>query len=199
MDITLAKRHLKKDSRLKPLLARYTVEARGLSQDLFRDLLESILGQQLSVKAADTIINRFLNLFPDPKNIRPEDILGKDDEALRSVGISRQKISYLRSLSEFIVSEKIILDALRDLPDQQVVSHLTMVKGIGRWTAEMMLIFSLGREDVFSVGDLGLRTAVSRIYGVDREDKTKIEKISRTWSPYRSLASLYLWRSLDNK
>ncbi len=199
MNIAAAKRHLQKDPRMKPLLQRYSIEARGPSQDLFRDLLESIIGQQLSVKAADTIIHRFVNLFPDTKNIRPEDILGRDDDTLRSVGISRQKISYLQSLSKFVVSEKIVLDALRDLPDEQVISNLTMVKGIGRWTAEMVLIFSLGREDVFSVGDLGLRTAVSRIYGVDREDKIEIEKISQTWSPYRSLASLYLWQSLDNK
>ncbi|KKT41735.1 MAG: HhH-GPD family protein [Candidatus Collierbacteria bacterium GW2011_GWB2_44_22] len=198
MDITAGRKHLKKDPRMKPLLKRYSVEARGVSEDLFRDLLESIIGQQLSVKAAGTIINRFMGLFPDQKNIKPEDILARDEESLRSVGLSRQKISYLRSLSEFVVSEKIILATLPDLPDEQVISHLTLVKGIGRWTAEMILIFSLGREDVFSVGDLGLRTAVSRIYGVDREDKLKIEKISQTWSPYRSLASLYLWRSLDN-
>lgn len=199
MDITLAKKHLQKDPQLKPLLERYTIEARGISADLFRDLLESIIGQQLSVKAADTIIQRFINLFADAKNIRPEDVLGQDDVTLRSVGLSRQKISYLRSLSEFIVSEKIILNALKDQPDELVITSLTAVKGIGRWTAEMVLIFSLGREDIFSVGDLGLRTAVSRIYGVDREDKTKIEKISQTWSPFRSVASLYLWRSLDNK
>ncbi|KKT88150.1 MAG: HhH-GPD family protein [Candidatus Collierbacteria bacterium GW2011_GWD2_45_10] len=154
MDITAGRKHLKKE--------RYSVEARGVSEDLFRDLLESIIGQQLSVKAAGTIINRFMGLFPDQKNIKPEDILARDEESLRSVGLSRQKISYLRSLSEFVVSEKIILATLPDLPDEQVISHLTLVKGIGRWTAEMILIFSLGREDVFSVGDLGLRTAVSR-------------------------------------
>ncbi|PIP85890.1 DNA-3-methyladenine glycosylase 2 family protein [Candidatus Collierbacteria bacterium CG_4_10_14_0_8_um_filter_43_86] len=194
-----AKKHLKKDPRLKPLLSKYTIEARGVSEDLFRDLLESIIGQQLSVKAAGTIINRFISLFPNSENIKPQEIMTIDEVLLRSVGISRQKISYLRSLSEFIVADRIILDTLKDMPDEQVMSHLTTVKGIGRWTAEMMLIFSLGREDVFSVGDLGLRTAVSRIYGVDREDKVKIEKISQTWSPYRSLASLYLWQSLDEK
>jgi len=199
MDIVAAKKHLKKDPRLKPLLSKYTIEARGVSEDLFRDLLESIIGQQLSVKAAGTIINRFISLFPNSENIKPQEIMTIDEVLLRSVGISRQKISYLRSLSEFIVADRIILDTLKDMPDEQVMSHLTTVKGIGRWTAEMMLIFSLGREDVFSVGDLGLRTAVSRIYGVDREDKVKIEKISQTWSPYRSLASLYLWRSLENK
>jgi len=199
MDIVAAKKHLKKDPRLKPLLSKYTIEARGVSEDLFRDLLESIIGQQLSVKAAGTIINRFISLFPNSENIKPQEIMTIDEVLLRSVGISRQKISYLRSLSEFIVADRIILDTLKDMPDEQVMSHLTTVKGIGRWTAEMMLIFSLGREDVFSVGDLGLRTAVSRIYGVDREDKVKIEKISQTWSPYRSLASLYLWQSLDEK
>jgi len=199
MDIVAAKKHLQKDPLIKPLLQRYSIEARGQSADLFRDLLKSIIGQQLSVKAAGTIINRFMDLFPDQKNIKPEDILARDEESLRSVGLSRQKISYLRSLSECIISEKILLATLPDLPDEQVISHLTLVKGIGRWTAEMMLIFSLGREDVFSVGDLGLRTAVSRIYGVDREDKIEIEKISQTWSPYRSLVSLYLWQSLDEK
>jgi len=199
MDIVAAKKHLKKDPRLKPLLSKYTIEARGVSEDLFRDLLESIIGQQLSVKAAGTIINRFISLFPNSENIKPQEIMTIDEVLLRSVGISRQKISYLRSLSEFIVADRIILDTLKDMPDEQVMSHLTTVKGIGRWTAEMMLIFSLGREDVFSVGDLGLRTAVSRIYGVDREDKVKIEKISQTWSPYRSLASLYLSQSLDEK
>jgi len=199
MDIVAAKKHLKKDPRLKPLLSKYTIEARGVSEDLFRDLLESIIGQQLSVKAAGTIINRFISLFPNSENIKPQEIMTIDEVLLRSVGISRQKISYLRSLSEFIVADRIILDTLKDMPDEQVMSHLTTVKGIGRWTAEMMLIFSLGREDVFSVGDLGLRTAVSRIYGVDREDKVKIEKISQTWSPYRSLVSLYLWQSLDEK
>ena len=199
MDIVAAKKHLKKDPRLKPLLSKYTIEARGVSEDLFRDLLESIIGQQLSVKAAGTIINRFISLFPNSENIKPQEIMTIDEVLLRSVGISRQKISYLRSLSEFIVADRIILDTLKDMPDEQVMSHLTTVKGIGRWTAEMMLIFSLGREDVFSAGDLGLRTAVSRIYGVDREDKVKIEKISQTWSPYRSLASLYLWQSLDEK
>jgi len=199
MDIVAAKKHLKKDPRLKPLLSKYTIEARGVSEDLFRDLLESIIGQQLSVKAAGTIINRFISLFPNSENIKPQEIMTIDEVLLRSVGISRQKISYLRSLSEFIVADRIILDTLKDMPDEQVMSHLTTVKGIGRWTAEMMLIFSLGREDVFSVGDLGLRTAVSRIYGVDREDKIEIEKISQTWSPYRSLVSLYLWQSLDEK
>ncbi|HBC45132.1 MAG: HhH-GPD [Candidatus Collierbacteria bacterium GW2011_GWB1_45_35] len=199
MDITAAHRHLKKDSRLAPLLSKYSLSLSKISTDLFRDLLESIIGQQLSVKAASTIIKRFVALFPDPKNIKPKDILAQNADTLRSVGLSRQKISYLQSLSEFILSEKLVLASLKDLSDEAVIENLIQVKGIGRWTAEMILIFSLGREDVFSVGDLGLRTAVSKIYGVDREDKIKIENIAKKWSPYRSLASLYLWQSLDNK
>ncbi len=199
MDITAAHRHLKKDPRLAILLSRHSPSPLNVSTHLFHDLLESIIGQQLSVKAASTIIKRFVSLFPDPKNIRPEDILAKNADILRSVGLSRQKISHLQSLSEFILSEKLILESLKDMSDEIVIEELTRVKGIGRWTAEMILIFSLGREDVFSMGDLGLRTAVSKIYGVDREDKIKIENISKVWSPYRSLASLYLWQSLDNK
>jgi DNA-3-methyladenine glycosylase II len=199
MDITAAHQHLKKDPRLVPLLFKYSASSLNVSTHLFRDLLESIIGQQFSIKAASTIIKRFINLFPDLQNIRPEDILAQDAATFRSVGLSRQKISYLQSLSEFILSEKLVLASLKDLSDEAVIDNLTQVKGIGRWTAEMMLIFSLGREDVFSVGDLGLRTAVSRIYGVDREDKLKIENIAKKWSPHRSLASLYLWQSLDNK
>jgi len=199
MDITAAHQHLKRDPQLAILLSKHSPSPLNVSTDLFRDLLESIIGQQLSVKAASTIYKRFAALFPDPQNINPENILAQNADPLRSVGLSRQKISYLQSLSEFILSKKLVLESLKDLADEDVIKKLTLVKGIGRWTAEMMLIFSLGREDVFSVGDLGLRTAASRIYGVDREDKIQIENIAKKWSPYRSLASLYLWQSLDNK
>lgn len=199
MNISLAHKHLKKDPKIAPLIDKHTVNFRGVSINIFRDILESIISQQLSVKAASTITNRFVELFPSQEKITPEEILKINDETFRSVGLSRQKISYLRSLSEFIVSEKLVLETLQNLPDEEIISQLTQVKGIGRWTAEMMLISSFAREDVFSVGDLGLRTAVSRIYGIDRNDHAAIEIISKAWSPYRTLASLYLWRSLDNE
>lgn len=166
--------------------------------NLFLDLVETIIGQQLSVKAARTIINRFFELFGDKTEITPEKMLKTDKELLRSKGISYQKISYIQSLATHILEGKLKLDILDQLPDDVVKRELVQVKGIGEWTAEMFLIFSLARPDVFSVGDLGLRTAIGKLYGIDREDKDEILKISQKWSPYRSTASLYLWSSLDN-
>ena len=198
MEISPAIKHLRQDSVLSTVLDKYTVSSPKKSTNLFRDLLEAIVSQQLSNKAAATIFARFLALFPKEKTPQPEEILKLSDEALRSCGLSRQKSSYLKSLAEEIVSGKLVLENLHLLSDEAVIASLTVVKGIGRWTAEMFLIFSLGRLDTFSLGDLGLRTAIAKLYGVDREDKTRIEAISQTWSPYRSLASLYLWKSLEN-
>lgn len=198
MDNAKALKHLRKDKILGTILDKYTVSTPKVSTNLFRDLLEAIVSQQLSNKAASTIFSRFLGLFPKEQIPKPEEILKLSEETLRSCGLSHQKASYLKSLAEEIVSNKLVLENLHILPDEEVITALTKVKGIGPWTAEMFLIFSLGRLDTFSLGDLGLRTTVSRLYGVDRQDKTKIEKISNKWSPYRSLASLYLWKSLDN-
>ena len=199
MDNAKAIKHLKKDKILGTLLDKYTVSTPKISTNLFQDLLEAIVCQQLSGKAASTIFGRFLGLFPKGHSPSPEDIFDQDEDSLRSCGLSHQKASYLKSLAEEIKSSRLVLEELHVLPDEAVITVLTKVKGIGRWTAEMFLIFSLGRLDTFSVGDLGLRTAVSRLYGVDRNNQTKIEEISKTWSPYRSLASLYLWKSLDNQ
>lgn len=190
--------HLRKDKTLAVILDKYPVASPKVSTNLFRDLLEAIMSQQLSSKAASTIFGRFLDLFPGNQTPTPEEVLKLSEENLRCCGVSHQKASYLKSLSEEIVSGRLVLEKLHTLSDEEIITDLTKVKGIGRWTAEMFLIFSLGRQDTFSVGDLGLRTAVSKLYGVDREDKTKIEQISQKWAPYRSIASLVLWRSLDN-
>jgi len=166
--------------------------------NLFLDLVETIIGQQLSVKAARTIISRFFELFSDKNEITPEKILDLDKEILRSKGISYQKISYLQSLSTYVLEGKLKLNLLDKLPDEEIKKELIQVKGIGEWTAEMFLIFSLAHPDTFSLGDLGLRTAIGKLYGIDREDKEKILAISKKWQPYRSTACLYLWSSLDN-
>jgi len=198
MDNTKAIKHLRKDKVLGTILDKYTVSSPKVSTNLFRDLLEAIVSQQLSNKAASTIFGRFLGLFPKEAVPTPAEILKLSEETLRTCGLSHQKASYLKSLAEEIASNKLVLEELHILPDEAVIIALTKVKGIGRWTAEMFLIFSLGRLDTFSLGDLGLRSAVGKLYGVNREDKVKIAKISKRWSPYRSLASLYLWKSLDN-
>jgi DNA-3-methyladenine glycosylase II len=169
-----------------------------VTENLFVDIVSSIVGQQLSVKAADTIWKRFETLFPE-KRVTPEAVLLLSDQEIRDVGCSFPKIKYMKGLAQLVVEKKIDLSGLLSLRDEEVITELTKVKGIGRWTAEMILIFSLGRPDVFSMGDLGLKTAVARLYSVERDDLKKIEEISLQWSPNRSLASRYLWRSLDNE
>lgn len=169
-----------------------------LTENLFVDIVSSIVSQQLSVKAADTIWKRFELLFPD-KKVTPEFLLTIVDQTIRDVGCSFSKIKYMKGLAQMIIENDLDLQGLVHMSDEEVITELTRVKGIGRWTAEMILIFSLARPDVFSLGDLGLRNAVSKLYEVNRDDLKKIEEISQMWKPIRSTACRYLWRSLDNK
>jgi DNA-3-methyladenine glycosylase II len=150
------KENLEKDSVLKNLIKTYGVlEKIVLSENLYTDILESIVGQQLSVKAANTIWKRFENIFPD-KKITPDYLLKIADQEIRDVGCSFSKIKYMKCLSQMVVDNELDLQGLVHMDDERVIEGLTRVKGIGKWTAEMILIFSLGREDVFSLGDLGL-------------------------------------------
>ncbi len=170
-------------------------------RDLFESLIEAIISQQLSIKASDTIFGRFKKLFLSTslgtQAPTPKQILQTSDEKLRSAGLSGAKTKYVKSLAEFVETKQLVLEELNNLSDEEVIIELTKVKGIGRWTAEMTLIFTLRRPDVFSVGDLGLRKAVSRLYGVDINDLAKIEEISLKWSPNRSKVCRYLWKSLE--
>jgi DNA-3-methyladenine glycosylase II len=176
------------------------VEARtrGRPADAYGALLRAIVGQQLSVKAARSIYGRLMDLF-DGKTPTPEQLLAADPEALRTAGLSRGKVAYLRSLAEHVLSGELEIDRLDELSDDEVVSELTAVKGLGRWTADMFLIFHLGRPDVLPVGDLGVRRAVERLYGLETlPTAEELEALGERWRPFRSLASLYLWESLDN-
>lgn len=168
-----------------------------LNKNYYLKLVSSIIGQQLSVKAAGTIFSRVENLC---KEITPQNILAIDDEDLRGVGVSWSKIKYIKHLSEEVVSSRIDLDNLDNLSNEEVISELTKIKGIGRWTAEMFLIFSLGRMDIFSTADAGLRRSIKLNYGLeDLPSNDEMVNISNAWKPYRTVASLYLWASLDNK
>jgi DNA-3-methyladenine glycosylase II len=172
--------------------------ARG--PDIFNGLIQSIISQQLSTKAAATIYKRFIALLPDGGNPAPDHVLPLDDAALRAVGLSRQKISYLRDLSQKVLDGSLQPATLGDLPDESVIEVLTRVKGVGRWTAEMILIFRLLRPDVLPVGDLGIVKAIQRAYGLRKTpDAKRMLKIAEPWRPYRSVASWYLWRSLEAK
>lgn len=188
---------LRKDKILAEIISEEIDFEWGESTDLFADIVENIIGQQLSGKAANTIIERFEKLVSRPLN--PEKILKFSDQQLRDVGMSWAKVKYVKNLSQAVLDGSLDLEKIKTLSDEKVITELIKINGIGRWTAEMVLIFFLKRPDVFSLGDLGLRTAVSKLYNVDKNDLKKIEKISLQWKPFRSLASRYLWKSLDNK
>jgi DNA-3-methyladenine glycosylase II len=168
--------------------------------DHYGALLRAIVGQQLSVSAARAIYGRVLERFAG-RTPTPEQILAEEPEELRAAGgLSRAKVSYLRSLAEHVISGELELERLEELPDEQVLDELVAVKGVGMWTAQMFLMFQLERPDVLPVGDLGIRRAIERAYGLDElPDPATMEKIAERWRPHRTLASRYLWRSLENE
>jgi DNA-3-methyladenine glycosylase II len=171
---------------------------RGRPADAYGALLRSIVGQQLSTKAARSIYGRLLELFGG-STPSPQELLDADPEAVRSVGLSNAKVRYVRSLAEHVLSGELELDRLPELGDEEVEREVTAVKGLGQWTAHMFLIFHLGRPDVLPVGDLGVRRAVERAYGLEAMPSAEeLDRLGERWAPYRSLAALYLWESLDN-
>lgn len=162
----------------------------------FVDLCETIVSQQLSGKAALTIWNRVLDLFPS-RNIEPQSLLDMPDEKIKAAGTSWAKVKFMKDLAIRTLSGELKFHLFPRLNDEEIVKELVAVKGIGPWTAEMFLMFGMGREDVFSMGDVGLKNAIKRIYGL--EDPVKIHKLSLKWSPYRTWACRVLWGSLDLK
>jgi DNA-3-methyladenine glycosylase II len=167
--------------------------------DAYGALLRSIVGQQLSTKAARTIYLRMLELF-DGHAPTPRQLLTADPDAIRAAGLSRPKINYLRDLAQHVEDGELELDRLDELSDDEIIAELVAVKGIGEWSAHMFLMFHLGRPDILPVGDQGIRRAVQVQYGLRKlPDPKRLERIARPWRPYRTLACLYLWSSLDNK
>jgi DNA-3-methyladenine glycosylase II len=169
----------------------------SLEPDLWWSLVDAIASQQLSVKAAATIIGRVAALGADGRPT-PAEILTLPDEVLRACGLSRAKTAYVRDLAQRWTDGTLHPERLPTLPDEEVIGHLTTVRGIGRWTAEIFLIFTLQRPDVLPVDDLGLRVAVQRAYGLpERPGRAELERLAEPWRPHRSAATLYLWRSLN--
>jgi DNA-3-methyladenine glycosylase II len=167
--------------------------------DPYKALVHAIMSQQLSSKAAETIATRFDDLFggrfPSPAEVQRE-----STERLRSVGLSGMKVSFIRDLSARILDSSLRLDQLHVMSDDEVISALTEVKGIGRWTAEMFLMFRLHRPDVLPLGDLGIAKAIQKTYRLRKTPtRERLIRIGETWRPYRSIACWYLWASLDNK
>lgn len=170
------------------------------SKKYFESLADAIMSQQLSGKAAATIIKRFKALFGPAGFPTPAHVLAKSDSELRLAGLSGAKVSYIKNLATAFENKTLDFSKVNKLTDEEVIEMLIKVKGIGRWTAEMFLIFSLGRPDVFSFGDLGLRNAVKKLYKLRKDPSpAKLKKLSTLWQPHRTCASLYLWASLDNR
>ena len=184
--------HLRKDPVLAKALDRVTLTKLVPHTDYFSDLCETIINQQLSEKAGATIWKRFIALFP---KFSPDKVLAMADKKIRASGISWSKISYIKNIARY--SQSVDLRLLRNMENELVISELTKIKGIGQWTAEMFLMFSLGREDIFSYGDLGLKRAIQKLYAFKKEPTQKqMEKIVVKWSPYRTYACRILWMSL---
>jgi DNA-3-methyladenine glycosylase II len=163
-------------------------------------LVRTITGQQLSVKAASSIYGRLEGFFGGHCP-GPEELLAADPEEMRAAaGLSRAKVKYLRSLAEHVIDGDLELEKLDDLPDETVIEELTAIKGLGQWSADMFLMFHLGRPDILPVGDLGIRKAVMIEYGLRKlPDPKRLERIAKPWRPWRTTACIYLWRALDNE
>jgi DNA-3-methyladenine glycosylase II len=200
-DYLRAKRLLVRDPVIAALIKEHGPCGLAAAQrvDHFSALVKAITSQQLSTKAAATIYKRLLDLMPDGHPV-PAAIEALTDDQLRQIGYSRQKGSYIRDLCRHVSEGTLDLDILPTLEDEAVIAALTQVRGIGRWSAEMFLMFRLHRPDVLPVGDLGIVNAIHRAYGLRKTPTPeRIRKIGEAWRPYRSVACWYLWRSLDNE
>lgn len=181
--------------RIIKIVGKYYINIRN---DPFQSLVESIIYQQLAGKAANAIYNRFINYYNN-KQITPTLILNSPNDNLKKVGLSNRKIDYLKDLALHVYDGRINLEELSKMNDDEIINKLVNVKGIGRWTSEMFLIFSLGRQDILPVTDLGVRKAIQKVYSLSELPKPNIMmEIAKPWRPYRSIATWYLWKSLSN-
>ncbi|MGV3560738.1 DNA-3-methyladenine glycosylase family protein [Larkinella arboricola] len=195
--------HLSQDAVLKQIIASTPAPKLAFAYDddparnrIYLALLESIVSQQISVKAAESIFARFLALFPDGYP-HPEQLLTKTPEELRTAGLSGQKARYLQSVAEFALQNPITNAHLRPMTDEEIVQYLLPIRGVGRWTVEMLLMFVLDRPDVFPIDDLVIRQKMVRAYGLTETGRAlykRLHEIAERWRPHRTLASRYLWR-----
>ena len=192
--------HLQKDKKFAKIIGQELHELK-LHQNIALRLMASIMSQQLSTKVAKVIFHRFLDLFKG-KEPKPQEVLDMSFEKLRAVGLSNAKVNYVKNVALFCIENKITDKKLLKMQDEEIVELLTQIKGVGKWTVEMLLMFSLGREDVFAVDDLGIQQAMTKIYKLPLDDKKKLKesmlKISSKWSPYRTYACLHLWGWKDD-
>ena len=195
------KSHLSKDKKLAAIIEGQKTFRLDNRENVFLSLCGSIISQQLSVKVAAVIYKRFLDLYktenPDPAEVEATPL-----EVLRGIGLSNAKANYVKNVAQFAISPGMDRNILNLKTDEELIEYLTAIKGVGRWTVEMLLMFTLGREDVFAVDDLGFQNAMIRLYKLKRDDKKKFRndllRISNRWKPYRTYACLHLWHWKDN-
>lgn len=194
--------HLSKDRKLKKLLQHQELVSLESHTNICLRLCSSVMSQQLSVKVARVIYNRFLALF-DGSEPTARQIIDTDPVQLRSIGLSNAKVSYVRNIASFELEHGMGKEMLDGMSDEEVVTYLTQIKGVGRWTVEMLQMFTLGRPDIFPADDLGIQNAMIHLYKLSRDDKKKFRedmfRIAAKWRPYRTYACLHLWRWKDSE
>ncbi len=193
--------HLAKDRKLKKLLDGQEAYKLRRRKDVHHYLIVSIMSQQLSAKVANTITTRYLNIFGGRIPL-PEEILATPFETLRGIGLSNAKVNYVHNVARFAIEQGMDHRRLHKMDNEAVISYITRIKGVGQWTAEMLLMFSLGRPDVFAIDDVGIQNAMMRLYKLDNTDKKafreELLRISQKWSPYRTYACIHLWQWKDS-
>lgn len=190
-------RFLKKDPIMRNIIKQVGDYTLSRKNHHFSVLIRSIISQQLAAKAANTIFQRFRDMYP--KFPTAQEILSTKKSDLRSIGLSNMKIEYLRDLARSIHGGNLVFESLKTMDDEQIISELTKVKGIGRWTAQMFLIFSLGRQDIFPVDDLVLKKAIQKAFFLKELPRSKqAEDLGERWRPYRTVATWYLWESFES-
>jgi DNA-3-methyladenine glycosylase II len=193
--------HLSKDKKLAKLINGSEPLQLKFHKNICLRLCASIMSQQLSTKVAKVIYHRFLDLYGG-KEPAPEQIVSTPFEKLRAIGLSNAKTQYVLNVAQFAIDHKLTDQKLKKMSNEEIIELLTQIKGVGRWTVEMLLMFTLGREDLFSVDDYGIQTAMKKIYKLDdrskKEFREKMLKISQKWAPYRTYACLHLWHWKDN-
>jgi DNA-3-methyladenine glycosylase II len=194
--------HLSKDKKLHKIIALQEPYILNKRKNVHLHICSSIISQQLSTKVAAVIYARFLKLFVK-KSPTPADIMAIPFDELRSIGLSHSKTNYVRNVCTFFLEHKVTDGMLHKMEDEELIDFLVQIKGVGRWTAEMILMFTLGREDVFAVDDLGIQQAMTKLYQLDAGDKKgmkeKMLQLSQKWKPYRTYACRYLWSWKDEK
>ena len=200
MDIEAGLDLLKKDKNMQDLIKKFGRPDFNLGQDYFQSLLRSIVFQQLSGKAAKTIYERLVNLIPETTNLCPNEVLKLDKDEMRKAGLSFQKINYVRNLADYFENNSFKKKEVERMTDEEISKELIQIKGIGQWTVDMFLMFTLSRPDILPYKDLGIQKGIMKILNMKNlPSKKEMENCSRKWRPYRTIACWYLWRIADEK